>query len=368
MDWETFFAGVEDFRLERRKKHHLIDILVIALCAIVSGADDFEEIAAYGRRKESFLEGFLALPNGIPSQDTFNRIFKLMDKDAFGECLYRWSKELFTFLEDNLPQLNLDGKVLRGTAKAGAKKSGICLVSAWVAQQQLVPGQERVAAKSNEKTAIPALIKSLDVQGVLISCDAAGCQVSNAELIVERQGEYLMAIKKDHKQAYEQLCDWMQSRKQSLAVDEWVDFGSGRIEKRRTYVEQNIALLDDLAAWPQLKSVVMVESSREKDGQITSESRFYRSSLSAPAAVFNRLVRSHRSIENKLHWRLDVVFREDSSRTRKGNAPENMATARKMALQLLARVEDKESMKNRRKIAGWDESYLLQVLNGLFKI
>jgi predicted transposase YbfD/YdcC len=366
MEWQTFFSGVEDFRLDRRKQHQFIDILVIALCAIVSGADDFEEIAAYGRRKESFLRGFLALPNGIPSHDTFNRVFKLMDQDAFAECLYRWSKELFSFLEDKLPQLNLDGKVLRGTAKAGAKKSGICIVSAWVAQQQLVLGQQTVAAKSNEKTAIPALIKSLEVKGALVSCDAAGCQVSNAALIMERQGDYLIAIKKDHKQAYEQLSDWMEQRKGSLPVDEWVDFGSGRIEERRCYVEQNVFLLDDLAAWPQLKSVVMVESQREKDGKLTREKRFYLSSLDASAAVFNRLVRSHWSIENRLHWRLDVIFQEDSSRTRKGNAPQNMATARKMALQLLTRVDDKESMKNRRKIAGWDDNYLLDVLKGLF--
>lgn len=367
MEWQTFFEGVTDFRLDRRKKHGLIDILVIALCAIVSGADDFEEIEAYGKRKESFLRGFLALPNGIPSHDTFNRVFKLMDQAAFGACLYRWSKELLSFLDDNLPQLNLDGKVLRGTAKAGAKKSGICLVSAWVAEQQLVLGQETVAGKSNEKTAIPALIKSLDVKGTLVSCDAAGCQQSNAQLIVEQQGDYLLAIKKDHKQAYEQLCDWMEKRKGHLPVEEWVDFGSGRIESRRCYVEQNLALLDDLAAWPQLKSVVMVESQREKDGKLTQEKRFYLSSLSASAAVFNRLVRNHWSIENRLHWRLDVIFREDNARTRKGNAPQNMATARKIALQLLARVEDKESMKNRRKIAGWDENYLLDVLKGLFK-
>ncbi len=367
MEWQTFFAGVEDFRLDRRKKHQLIDILVIALCAIVSGADDFEEIAAYGRRKEPFLKSFLALPNGIPSHDTFNRVFKLMDKEAFAECLYRWSKELFSFLEDKLPQLNLDGKVLRGTAKAGSPKSGICIVSAWVAQQQLVLGQQTVEAKSNEKTAIPELIKSLDVKGALVSCDAAGCQVSNAALIIEQQGDYLIAIKKDHKHAYEQLCDWMEQRKQGLLVDEWVDFGSGRIEERRCYVEQNVFLLDDLAAWPQLKSVVMVESQRQKDGQITRERRFYLSSLAASAAVFNRLVRNHWSIENRLHWRLDVIFQEDSSRTRTGNAPQNMATARKMALQLLARVADKESMKNRRKIAGWDEKYLLEVLKALFK-
>lgn len=367
MDWQTFFSGVPDFRLERCKKHRLVDILFIALCAIVGGADDFGEIEAFGKRKEPFLRGFIPLTNGIPSHDTFNRVFKHMDKEAFGECLHRWSRELLSFLEQNSYQLNLDGKVLRGTAKSGSKKSGICIVSAWVAEQQLVLGQEAVAAKSNEKTAIPELIKSLDLKDALVSCDAAGCQISSAELIVEREGDYLVAIKKDHKHLYEQLSDWMERRKGSLPVDGWMDFGSGRIEKRTCYVESSLGLLGDLAAWPGLRSAVMVESSREKNGKIAPQTRLYLSSLGATPAEFNRLVRNHWSIENRLHWRLDVVFREDSSRTRMGNAPHNMATARKMALQLLARVKDKGSMKKRRKIAGWDEQYLLEVLSGLFK-
>lgn len=367
MDFNSFFSGVADFRLNRRKKHHLVDILVIALLAIVSGADDFEEIAAYGKRKESFLRLYLALPNGIPSHDTFNRVFKFMDKDAFGQCLYTWSRELLTFLKVDMPQFNLDGKVLRGTAKAGCKKSGICIVSAWVAEQQLVLGQETVPAKSNEKTAIPELIKSLDLQGALVSCDAAGCQISNAALIVKGQGDYLIAIKKDQKHAFEQLSEWMEKRKETLPVDEWVDFGSGRIEKRRSFVESRLELLDALAHWPQLKSVVMVESQRQKNDKTTLETRFYLSSLEAMPAEFNHLVRNHWSIENRLHWRLDVVFREDMSRTRHGNAPQNMATARKIALQLLAQVQDKQSMKNRRKIAGWDNNYLLEVVKPLFK-
>lgn len=366
MELGRFFAGVPDFRLNRCKKHDLVDILVIALLGIVSGADDFEEIEAYGKRKEPFLRTFLALANGIPSHDTFNRVFKFLDKKAFGECLYAWSRELLSFLAVNRPQLNLDGKVLRATAKAGSKKSGICIVSAWLAEQQLVLGQETVSAKSNEKTAIPALIKSLDLQGALVSCDAAGCQISNATLIVEKQGDYLLAIKKNQKQAYEQLSDWLEERKQALPVNEWIDFGSGRIEKRRCFVESKLQLLDGLANWPGLKSVVMVESHRQKEGKTTVETRFYLSSLEATPAEFNRLVRNHWSIENRLHWKLDVVFREDMSRTRKGNAAENMATARKIALQLLAQVQDKQSMKNRRKMAGWDDDYLLDILKGLF--
>lgn len=367
MDITTFFAGVPDFRLNRRKKHLLVDILAIALLAVVSGADDFEEIEAYGKRKEPFLRTFLALPHGIPSHDTFNRVFKFMDKDAFGACLYTWSKELLSFLEETMPQINLDGKVLRATAQAGAKKSGICIVSAWVAEQQLVLGQETVGTRSNEKTAIPELLKALDLEGALVSCDAAGCQASNAELIVAGQGDYLIAIKKDQKNAYEQLSEWMEKRKEALALDEWVDFGSGRIEKRRCYVENHLELLDGLAGWPDLKSVVMVESQREKPDKTTVETRFYLSSLEAGPAQFNRLVRHHWSIENRLHWKLDVVFREDMSRTRQGNAPQNMATVRKMALQLLGQAQDKQSMKNRRKMAGWDDGYLLEVVKGIFK-
>ncbi|WP_241738970.1 ISAs1 family transposase [Pontibacter beigongshangensis] len=367
MDLTTFFAGVPDFGLNRRKKHSIVDILVIALLAIVSGADDFKEIAAYRKRKEPFLRTFLDLPNGIPSHDTFNRVFKFMDKEAFGACLYTWSRELLSFLEERMSQINLDGKVLRATAKVGAKKSGICIVSAWVAEQQLVLGQETVAAKSNEKTAIPELLKSLDLPGALVSCDAAGCQTSNAELIVAGQGDYLVAVKKDQKNAYEQLSEWMEKREGALPVDEWGDFGSGRIEKRRCYVENQLELLDGLAGWPKLKSVVMVESQREKNSHTTTETRFYLSSLEARPAQFNKLVRNHWSIENRLHWRLDVVFREDMSRTRQGNAPQNMATARKMALQLLGQVQDKQSMKNRRKMAGWDDEYLLEVVKGIVK-
>ncbi|MDF9795957.1 putative transposase YbfD/YdcC [Catalinimonas alkaloidigena] len=365
MNWQKFFDSVPDFRINRRKKHQLVDILVIALCAIVSGADDFEEIEAYGKRKESFLKGFLDLPNGIPSHDTFNRVFKYMDKNAFGECLYSWSKELLRFIYSHITQINVDGKVLRGTAKAGFKKSGICIISAWVAEQHLVLGQEKVDTKSNEKMAIPELLKSLALEGCLVSSDAAGCQVKNADLIVEKGGDYLIAIKKDHKHIYEQITDWMDRRKIYLPVDEWVDFGSGRIERRNCYVESNLKLLDDLSAWKHLKSIVMIEAHREKNGKTTLEKRFYLSSLKASTKEFNQLVRNHWSIENQLHWKLDVIFREDSSRTKSGNAAENLTTARKLALQLLHQIKDKESIKNRRKIAGWDDHYLIRILQRL---
>lgn len=196
MNWETFFADVPDFRLNRRKKHNLLDILVIALVAVVCGADNFEEMELYGRQKEAFLRTFLTLPNGIPAHDTFNRVFKYLDKQAFGDYLYRWSSQILAELDQDMTQIGIDGKVLRATAKKGYKKSGLCIVSAWVGEHRLVLGQEKVSAKSNEKTAIPVLLASLDLKDSLVSIDAIACEKTNADQIISQEGHYLLALKK----------------------------------------------------------------------------------------------------------------------------------------------------------------------------
>ncbi|MDQ3290537.1 MAG: ISAs1 family transposase [Bacteroidota bacterium] len=363
MEWQQYFEAVPDFRLDRKKLHLLGDILMLSLCAILSGAEDFEDMENYGKQKESFLRQFLALPNGIPSHDTINRVYNRLDKDKFAACLYRWSEELLDFLE--YYQVAIDGKVLRGTAKSGEKKSGICLVSAWAQEQRLVLGQRRVESKSNEKTAIPELIASLDLPGAIVSIDAVACTEKIADQITAKGAHYLLALKKNQKQLFEQVSDQMLRQKAALPKAEWVDFGSGRIEKRVCYVSEQLDLLDDLASWPAISRVVMVEASREKEGKREEQTRFYLSSLLAPAAVFNQLIRNHWSIENQLHWLLDVVFQEDQSRTRKGNVPENMATLRKMALQILNQNMDKHSIKSRRKIAAWNDDYLLNLLKNL---
>ncbi len=367
MDWHTFFAEMPDYRVNRRKKHHLVDILVIALCALISGADDFEEIEAYGRRKEAFLRTFLDLANGIPSHDTFTRVFRRMDTEAFGRCLYAWSAQVLASpdgpsLDGPLQAVSVDGKVLRGTARAGAKKSGICIVSAWASAHSLVLGQEKVAAKSNEKTAIPDLLRALDLQQSLVSCDAAGCQLSNADLIVEGGGQYVLALKKNLPVAYEQVDEYFGKRLDQLPMVEELDFGAGRVERRRCTVETRLELLDALADWGHLRSIVRVDASREINGQTTTQTRYYLSSLAAPPNDFNRYIRQHWHIENRLHWKLDVVFREDRQRTRLDNGPLNLATARKLALQALHQVQDANSTKNRRKMAGWDDEYLRSIL------
>lgn len=362
MDWSTFFADVPDFRINRQKKHLLLDILVITLLAVICGADDCEEIALYGRQKEVFLRTFLSLPNGIPSHDTFNRVLRFLDKNAFADCLYRWSKQIIDQLQPPMTQLSIDGKVLRATAKAGQKKSGLCVVTAWADEQHLVLGQQQVAEKSNEKTAIPQLLQSLELTDTLVSIDAIACEQSNAELIVKKQGHYLLALKQNQGKLYEQVTQRMQQTKQQLPVDKQVDFGSGRIETRRCLVESNLELYDDLADWMGCRSVVMVEASRDIAGVVSHQTRYYLSDLVLSPAAFNQAVRSHWSNENQLHWSLDVTFREDQHRIRLANGAANFATVRKLALQLLRRVEDKESLKNRRKRAGWDDEFLRQLL------
>jgi predicted transposase YbfD/YdcC len=363
MEWKQFFSHVPDFRIERSKLHLLDEILMLSLCAVLCGAEDFEDIENYGKEKEAFLRTFLSLPNGIASHDTIDRVFRYMDKDSFQKCLLDWSKELLDFI--NYHQINIDGKVLRGTARAGKPKSGICLVSAWACEQGLCLGQLQSEEKSNEITAIPQLLASLDVKDAVVSIDAIACHQTTASLIVEKEGHYLLSLKKNNKGLYEQVADYLQARKTSFESHKWEDFGSGRIETRTAYLCNGLDLLDDLQDWPAISSVVMIEAKRESNGKVEEETRFYLSSLKATAADFNHLVRSHWSIENSLHWHLDVTFNEDRSRICQDNAPANMGLLRKIALQVLKQASDKQSIKSRRKIAGWNDEYLMCLLRNL---
>jgi predicted transposase YbfD/YdcC len=362
MNWQTFFQDVPDFRINRRKKHNLLDILVISVCAFVCGADDFEDIALYGVQKEPFLRTFLELPNGIPSHDTFNRVLKFLDKDAFADSLYRWSKEILSTFDQQYTQINIDGKVLRATAKSGHKKSGLCLLSAWVSDHKLILGQQKVDSKSNEKTAVPDLLKSLDLKDSIVTIDAIACDIKNADIITSKQGHYILALKNNNKHIYHQVSERFAQVKTQLSKNEHIDFGSGRIETRTCYVENDLSLYDDLVPWKHLKSIIIIESKREINEKISFETRFYLSDLALEPKEFNQYIRNHWSIENSLHWQLDVTFREDLQRTQSGNAPENLAIVRKLSLQLLNKITDKESIKSRRKLAGWNDQYLIKLL------
>jgi len=268
-------------------------------------------------------------------------------------------------LNEDYTHINIDGKVLRATAKSGHKKSGLCLVSAWVSDHKLILGQQKVDVKSNEKTAVPDLLNSLDLKGSIVSIDAMACEVKNADLITQKQGHYLLALKNNNKSVYQQVSERFPKIKTQLSNNECIDFGSGRIETRTCYVENNLTFYDDLAHWQHLKSIIIIESKREINDKISVETRFYLSDLALEPKAFNQYIRNHWSIENKLHWQLDVTFREDLQRTKTGNAPENLAIIRKLSLQLLNNVTDKESIKSRRKLAGWNDQYLTKLLSNI---
>jgi predicted transposase YbfD/YdcC len=350
-DIKHIFSSVADYRRDCALKLHLLtDILLLSLCAVISGAENDEEIATYGKEKEAFLRTFLSLPHGVPSHDTITRVFRYLDQEQFAQCLYQHTGELLTFLAEN--HISIDGKVLRATASSGKKKSGICMVSAWACEQSLVLGQLKTQQKSNEKTAIPALLKELDLQQAVVSIDAIGNSPQVAEQIMAKGGNYILALKKNHKHAFEQVADFMKARKEVLRCDTRVDFGSGRIETRKCYVLQELDLLEDLQAWPGIQAVVMVHAQREFSDRTQEEYRFYLSSKKETPSYFNVRVRRHWGIENQLHWHLDVSFEEDRSRTRMGNGAENHHTLRKIALQMLQQMNDKHSIKERRKKAG----------------
>lgn len=348
---QNFFSDVPDFRIARGKLHLLSDILMLSLCGVLCGAEDYEDIENYGKEKLPFLKTFLSLSNGIPSQDTINRVFRYIDSAKFEQSLRRWSAELLDFMD--FYQVAIDGKVLRATNPSGKKKEGLCL------------GQLKTAEKSNEKTAIPALIESLSLENALLSIDAIACQASIAEQIIDKKANYLLALKKNQGTIFEQLSDWFEKQKAGLEKHSWEDFGTGRIEKRVCYVCPMNPFMDSLADWKGLKSLILIEASRERKGKIEQEKRYYLSSLEQSPAFFNRAVRQHWSIENALHWQLDVCFHEDRSRIRKDQAPENMAILRKIALQGLKQVQDTQSIKSRRKIAGWNDQYLSSILQNM---
>lgn len=363
MELREIFSEVPDFRVAGRTDHLLSEILVISLCAVISGADDFEEIAEYGRQKEEFLRGFLSLPSGIPSHDTFNRVFRFMDHKSFESCLKKWSYQIIEQLEDY--QVNIDGKVLRATGKRGKKTAALCLVSAWVAEHCLSLGQSKVAKKSNEKTAIPDLLEHLDISGALVSIDAMGTHIDFAQQIRNKEAHYLLALKQNQKGLHEEVRDWMNHRQSQLEQDTQIDYVAGRIEKRTTFVCHQLSFMDELEQWPDCQSVIMVnyERSFKNDPEnIQVKTRFYISSKRESAAYFGICTRNHWSIENQLHWYLDVVFAEDRQRSRKDHVAENMSTLRKMALQLLLKNKGKDSLKKVRKRAAWNDEFLVEVL------
>ena len=361
------FAHLEDPRIERTKRHKLIDIIVITICAVVCGADGWVDIQAVGEAKYDWFKKFLELPNGIPSHDTFGRVLAALNPAEFKHCFLSWIKSIRTATEGEV--IPIDGKTLRRSFDTKSGKSAIHMVSAWAGKNSMVLGQVKVDEKSNEITAIPELLDLIAISGCIVTIDAMGCQKQIAEKIVDSDADYVLAVKKNNKKLYEGLELFFQQVTQasSTSIDYYESFTKehGREDTRKYWVTSDIGWLPGKDKWQGLRSVGMTITESTTGKKTTSEARLYISSLAANAKTFANAVRSHWGIETSLHWVLDIAFREDESRIRKDNAPENLAIARHLALTLLKQEKTlKRGIAGKRFQAAMKTEYLEKAIFG----
>ena len=367
--FQDHFASLTDPRSFHapNQRHELIDILVIAVCAVICGAEGWEDLEEYGHAQAEWFTEVLDLPNGIPGHDTFRRVLSRLDPDELTQCFVSWTAALSDLSGGDI--VAIDGKTLRHSFDRAASKAAIHMVSAWANRNRLVLGQVKVDDKSNEITAIPKLLKMLDVTGATVTIDAMGCQKEIAKAITEQGADYALALKKNHSTLYEDVTLFLDDAQANgfAEIDhdyhETVDGDHGRIETRKYWITSDIDWLGAKASWANLQSLGLVESRREIGEQVELERRYYLVSLPADGGRFSDAVRQHWGVENGLHWVLDVSFNEDACRIRKDQGAQTFSVLRHIALNLLKREgQHKRGIKARRKRAGWDRDYLLQVL------
>lgn len=366
---EQYFGQIPDPRVERTRAHQLLDIIAIALFAVLSGADSWVAIETYGNAKRSWLESFLDLPNGIPSHDTFARVFARLDPKAFEASFQQWVKALVSTLEAEL--IAIDGKTVKGSYDREGGVKALQLVSAWASEHRVVLGQCTVDSKSNEITAIPVLLEQLALAGCIVSIDAMGTQSTIAEQITTEDADYILALKGNHPTLLSQA----QTGFETAQARQWenvehtqhqeTETGHHRIESRTIWQipASQVFSKNQLKQWAGLQSLVVVHSHRRLWNKDTSETRYFLSSLSTHAQTFARYIRAHWGVENQLHWCLDVVFKEDASRIRKDHAPRNLSVLRRLALNLLRQEPSKGSLAMKRYRAGLDDQFMLQILS-----
>lgn len=361
------FGTVEDPRVNRQRRHNLLDIIAIAVCAVIGGADGWADVAVFGRCKEAWFRTFLELPNGIPSHDTFGRVFSLLDPVAFQEAFQAWVRAIQQNIQGVVA---IDGKTVRRSHDRSKGKQAIHLVSAWASENYLALGHVKVDDKSNEITAIPELLRMLDLKGCLVTIDAMGCQRDIAKNILDAGADYLLAVKGNQETLAEDVeQEFKQAQMQDFAhMDhlyfETLEKGHGRIEKRQYWYTHDIEGLGTLERWPGLAGMVMCRATRTVNGQTSVDDRYFiTSSTHNDVEKIAHGVRAHWGIENGLHWVLDVVLLEDQSRIRLRHAAENMATIRKIALNTIKKnTTHKVSARAKRKLAGWENDFLKDLL------
>ena len=354
-----YFSEMKDPRVERTRHHNLDDIIFIAIASVLSGAESWNEMECYGEMKEEWLKTILELPNGIPSHDTFNRFFSALDADEFENCFLKWIKSVNKATKGEV--ISIDGKTIRGSKGLGFK-SATHIVSAWADKNEIVLGQIKVDEKSNEITAIPKLLDSLLIKDCIITIDAMGCQKNIAKKIIKKQADYILAVKENQKELFEDIQDSFKMLS-SNRTNEDLDYGHGRIETRKCLVLTDLSLVENSDKWIGLTSIVKIERERyfKATGKTEKENSYYISTLT-DATTINHGVRKHWGIENKVHWVLDVAFNEDHSRKRSGNAAQNFSALNRIALNLLKRDDAKVGIKGKRKIVGWNNEYIFKVL------
>ena len=361
------FSELPDPRIDRHKAHRLTDILVIAICGAICGADGWVAMAEFGQAKQDWLKTFLALPNGIPSHDTFGRVFARLSPEHFQDCFSAWIESVMQQIDGEI--VPIDGKTLRRSHNKNSGKAALHLVSAWAVKNRLVLGQFHSDGPLDEITIIPELLRTLTLKGCIVTVDAIGCQKSVAEQVIEQQADYVLAVKENQPKLCAHIRELFDREEKTLMQDLSVDCyeteeeNHGRVEIRRYRTTDQIEDFAGAAAWKGLALFGMVEAQRQVGDQVSVERRYYISSLDNDAKRFGQAVRGHWGIENSLHWVLDMAFREDESRVRTGHAPANLAVLRHIAVSLLQQEKTaKVGVQTKRLKAGWDNRYLAKVL------